>query len=67
MITLWFQPGFGDLLPDVQSWTHRQVHKRHAGWPEAARRKIASVMPEYTGDVPPMDNTRTPEVRLVRG
>ena len=65
VITIWFHPGFKDLLPDVQSWIYRQAYDRHADWPQAARRKIREVTPEYTGNAPPMDVHRTPDARLV--
>ncbi len=64
VITIWFHPGFSDLLPQVQSWIHNSMYNNHGNWPEEAKRKIAEVYPRYSGDAPPMELIRTPDSRL---
>ncbi len=64
VITIWFHPYFNELLPNVQSFIHHEMHRRHANWPSGARQKIVDVTPDYTGNVPPMEVHRTPDSRL---
>ncbi|MCY4064072.1 MAG: phytanoyl-CoA dioxygenase family protein [Chloroflexi bacterium] len=64
VITIWFHPFFSDLQEDTQSWIHEAFHRQHETWPADAREKIATLIPDYQGDVEPMDLTRTPDERL---
>ena len=64
VITIWFHPFYSDLQEDTQSWIHSAMHKQHETWPEDALEKIAPLIPNYQGDVAPMELTRTPDERL---
>ena len=64
LITIWFHPFFSELEESAQSWIHSAMHAQHASWTDADRAKIASLIPDYRGDVAPMDLTRTPDDRL---
>ena len=64
LITIWFHPFFGDLEESVQSWIHMAMHKAHESWSDADRARIESLIPDYRGDVKPMELTRTPDNRL---
>lgn len=64
VITIWFHPFFSELQEDTQSWIHAAMHGQHETWPEDALGKIAPVIPDYQGDVEPMELTRTPDERL---
>ena len=65
VITIWFHPHFSDLQPSTQSWIHKDFHRRHADWPEAALLEIEPVIPRYTGDADPMKPNRFPDERLL--
>ena len=64
LITIWFHPFFSQLDESVQSWIHMAMHKAHESWSDADRAKIKSLIPDYRGDVKPMELTRTPDNRL---
>ncbi len=64
LITIWFHPFFSKLEDSVQSWIHNAMHAQHASWTDGDRAKIASLIPEYRGEVEPMELTRTPDARL---
>jgi len=64
VITIWFHPLFSDLQEDTQSWIHEAFHRQHETWTPDALAKIAPLIPDYQGDVPPMELTRTPDERL---
>jgi len=66
VITIWFHPFFSDLQEDTRSWIHQAMRRQHETWPEEALAKIAPLIPDYRGDVPPMELTRTPDERLRR-
>ena len=64
VITIWFHPFFSDLQEDTQSWIHRAMYRQHESWPADALAKIQPLIPNYQGDVEPMELTRTPDERL---
>ena len=64
LITIWFHPFFSQLDESVQSWIHMAMHKAHESWSDADRARIESLIPDYRGDVKPMELTRTPDNRL---
>ena len=64
LITIWFHPFFNDLDESVQSWIHMAMHSAHESWGDEDRAKIASLIPDYRGETPPMDLNRAPDARL---
>ncbi len=66
VITIWFHPFFSDLQEDTQSWIHRAMHKQHETWPAHALANIRPLIPDYRGDLEPIELMRTPDDRLKR-
>lgn len=64
VITIWFHPFFSDLQEETQSWIHSAMLSQHETWPADALAKIAPLIPDYQGEVEPMELTRTPDARL---
>ena len=50
VITIWFHPFFSGLKESTQRWLHDSHHGLHAKWPDAAKAKIASIAPGYSGN-----------------
>lgn len=64
VITIWFHPFFSDLQEETQSWIHQAMHRQHETWRQDALAKIAPLIPDYQGDIEPMELTRSPDERL---
>ena len=64
VITIWFHPFFADLQEDTRSWIHEAMHRQHESWSADALAKIQPLIPDYRGEVEPMEMTRTPDERL---
>src|SRR5262249_46729627 len=49
VITIWYHPFFSGLVESAQRWLSDSHHGLHGKWPDAAKKRIQMVTPNYNG------------------
>ena len=67
VITLWYHPLFYELPEEMQAQLggrEKGARTRVRDWPEDARARVRSLIPEYDGACAPLEWNRTPSEML---